>query len=99
MFERDIDLFMHAARTVRLPRPSLSLTELAGYFVAARRCTTIVDGSKRRACSTSRNRPQKRELRRELVDYNCDDLERLVDVHNAIRAPCRRNRPPGTLGP
>lgn len=86
--ERHLDLFLHAARTLRLPTPSLSLGGIAAYF-GIPKTSMIADGfeaqSKFGRYQRSRSRSEKQQLRQELLDYNRDDLEMLAGAHQAIR--------------
>ena len=89
IYDRHIDLYMHTARTVRLPTPTLSLSEVAGYFGIPTR-STVADGFQAMfmfaAYQRTRDRAEKRRLRRELLLYNRDDLEQLAGSHLGILA-------------
>jgi predicted RecB family nuclease len=89
IYDRHIDLYLHVARTVRLPIPGLSLGETADYF-GIPKTSTVVDGFQAMfmfaAYQRTRSRTEKHQLRDELTVYNRDDLEQLVGVHLAIRS-------------
>jgi predicted RecB family nuclease len=80
---RHVDLFQHAARSLRLPVPGLTLKEVSAFF-GVPRVSPIAGGLEaqfRYHCyRMGRNEEERAYARRELLAYNRDDLEALVAV-------------------
>jgi predicted RecB family nuclease len=99
VFERHVDLCDHAVRTIRLPIPSLGLKEVARYF-GIEATTTITDGREADVLfghyQRSRKESTRQQLREELVAYNRDDLDMLVQTHEAVQGLHRRVATPAT---
>lgn len=75
---RHVDLFQHAARTMRIPDPELSLKAVANYF-GIPKVSQINDGLQAQFLYEqylSRRDPQRRaQIKADLITYNRDDLE------------------------
>jgi uncharacterized protein YprB with RNaseH-like and TPR domain len=84
---RHVDLFMHAARALRLPTPSLAGV---GQYFAIPKTREITDGFEAQAMfaqyQKTENAAKKQQIRQVLLDHNRDDLEMLVGAHDAIRS-------------
>jgi predicted RecB family nuclease len=86
--DRHVDLFTHAKRILRLPIPELALGEVSGFFGMAK-TSTIADGREAQALYArylSRYSQRiRRRIKNELIAYNRDDLEALVETLRAIQ--------------
>jgi predicted RecB family nuclease len=87
VYSRHLDLYHHAKNALRFPIPSLALGEVASYF-AIPRVSRIRDGlealflfQEYRAC---RDDNRREALKTDLLEYNRDDLEALVEVAERI---------------
>lgn len=81
--ERHIDLFAYARKILRLPIPELGLGEVAEFFGVPK--TSQVGGGLEAqmlydAYRSSRNNLEKAGIKYELISYNRDDLEALVET-------------------
>lgn len=95
--ERHIDVFAHARRTLRLPIPELGLGEVAAFFGVAKN-SPVNDGREAQALYArylSRYSPRVRQIiRDELITYNRDDLDALVETVRAVQGlPIENGRP------
>jgi len=89
---RHVDLFQHAARTMRIPHPKLSLKAVGDYF-GIPRVSSITGGLEAgflyMRYRSSKEPAERERLQADLVAYNRDDLEAtaaMVDVlSNTLR--------------
>ncbi|MEX2107787.1 MAG: ribonuclease H-like domain-containing protein [Solirubrobacterales bacterium] len=86
--DRHIDFFASIRKILRLPLPDFGLAEVAAFFGVAKR-SSIGDGREAmmlfaRYLSTY-SASKRRELKDELIAYNLDDLEALVETQRAIQ--------------
>ncbi len=81
--QRHRDLFRYAMRGVRLPTTSLSLKDVADYY-AVPKVSAIRDGTEAdslyRQYQVERNAKRRGTFREQLIDYNRDDLDALIEV-------------------
>jgi predicted RecB family nuclease len=93
VFDRHVDLYACARESFRLPSPNLKLEAVASYF-GVPKTSSIRNGLEAQmiyhAYLGSRDQERRAEIRRELLDYNQDDLDMLVGVLEAIQR-LRRN--------
>jgi predicted RecB family nuclease len=85
---RHVDLYQHAARTIRLPIPDMALGAVADYLSIPR--TSAISGGLEAQMRYAEYRgcpdPERRAaLRAELTAYNRDDLDALADVLRALQ--------------
>jgi predicted RecB family nuclease len=85
---RHVDLFAHARRALRLPIPELGLGEVAAFFGVAKN-SSVSNGREAQALYArylSRYSPRvRRIIRDELITYNRDDLDALVETVRAVQ--------------
>ena len=83
-----LDLFQYTAGALRLPIPSLSLTEVAAYF-GVTKLSPVQGGydaqTRYHAYRATSRGAAKEQLREELLEYNRDDLTGLVAAVEGIR--------------
>ena len=88
VLSRHVDLFACARDSFRLPIPRLKLEPVASYF-GAHKTTKVKGGLEARmlfaAYLGSRDPHERDEIRRDLLDYNRDDLDQLAAVLEAIQ--------------
>lgn len=86
---RHLDLFQHARKAVRFPIPQLALDQVARYF-AIPKVGRIRDGFEAlflfQEYRSSRAADRRVAIKRDLLEYNHDDLEALVGVAERITA-------------
>jgi predicted RecB family nuclease len=91
---RHMDLFVHAAKALRLPIPGLGLDEVANYF-GIERISRIQNGfealSMFRECQVCSDEKRLAALKADLLEYNREDLEALVEVAQRILALQAKN--------
>ncbi len=97
--DRHVDVFVHARRNLRLPIPELGLGEVAAFFGVAKN-SSICDGREAQALYVrylSRYSPRvRRIIRDELIAYNRDDLDALVETVRVVqRLPVETAQPVG----
>lgn len=82
-----IDLYQYAVGSVRLPVPSLSLSEVSAYFGVSKlsAVTGGFDAQMRYLAYCQAAGPDKDNLRDELLEYNLDDLVGLAAVAEGFR--------------
>ncbi len=95
--DRHVDVFVHARRTLRLPIPELSLGEVAAFFGVTKN-SSICNGREAQALYSrylTRYSPRvRRIIQDELITYNRDDLDALVEtVRTVQRLPVEAARP------
>lgn len=86
--ERHIDLFAYARKILRLPIPELGLGEVAEFFGVPK--TSQVGGGLEAqmlydSYRSSRNPLEKSGIKYELISYNRDDLEALVETLRVVQ--------------
>jgi predicted RecB family nuclease len=88
VFDRHVDLYACARESFRLPAPNLKLEAVASYF-GVPKTSSVRNGLEAQmmyqAYLGSRDPKRRAEIRRELLDYNQDDLDMLVGVLEAIQ--------------
>ena len=94
--ERHIDLFAYARKTLRLPIPELGLGEVAQFFGVAK--TSHVSGGLEaqmlyESYRASRDSMERAELKYELLAYNRDDLEAVVETLRVLQGMQNENAP------
>lgn len=85
--ERHLDLFQYVWRNLRLPIPGLSLKEVGAYF-GIPRLSSVYDGLEAQLMYGRYRRTRGKAkilLRQQLIDYNRDDLDALVEVAGRVR--------------
>jgi predicted RecB family nuclease len=86
---RHLDLFQHATRSVRFPFPELSLGQVASYF-AIPKVSWISDGLvallQYREYQRSRDEGRRVTLKKNLLEYNREDLDAIVGVAERFAA-------------
>jgi predicted RecB family nuclease len=89
LFDRHVDLYLHATKTLRLPTPNFSLGEIASYL-GIPKLSDIGGGLEAQMRYDQylaiRDPKRKPALKADLIAYNRDDLEGLVGVLQAIQA-------------
>jgi predicted RecB family nuclease len=87
--DRHIDLFESARTSLRLPIPQLGLAEVAA-FLGIPKLSTVDGGFEAqlmfKSYEMSKKPAQKKKLKAELIAYNRDDLEALVETLGFIQA-------------
>jgi predicted RecB family nuclease len=86
---RHVDLFEHARRSLRLPIPELGLGEVADFFGIPK--TSAISGGLEAQMLYQRfqqadDAEQRAKLKAELIAYNRDDLEALVETLRRVQA-------------
>jgi predicted RecB family nuclease len=91
--ERHVDLYVCSRNGLRLPIPSLALGEVAAYF-GAEKASSIENGlaalNLYRKYRTKYSPRVRKEIRDELLTYNRDDLDALIETAHAIEALSRK---------
>jgi predicted RecB family nuclease len=86
--ERHVDVFVHARRTLRLPIPELALGEVAAFFGVTKN-SSVCNGREAQALYArylTRYSPRvRRIIKDELITYNRDDLDALVETVRAVQ--------------
>ncbi len=89
VLSRHVDLYACARNSFRLPIPMLKLDPVASYFGAPTTSTNVNSGLQARmlfaAYLDSRDPCEREQIRRDLLDYNRDDLDQLAAVLQAIQ--------------
>ena len=87
--DRHVDLFEYARHSLRLPVPGLGLAEVADFFGVVK-TSRVKDGWEAQimydSYQRSDNQDQREQLKAELVAYNRDDLEALVETLRNVQA-------------
>jgi uncharacterized protein YprB with RNaseH-like and TPR domain len=80
---RHLDLFQEASKSIRLPIPQFGLKEIAAYF-GIPRMSNIADGMeaemKYHAYAREADPVRRQLLKDELVAYNREDLDSLIET-------------------
>ena len=91
---RHLDLYRHAIKALRLPIPLLALSEVARYF-ALPKASCISDGlealSLYQEYRRSRDKENRVAFKKDLIEYNRDDLDALGGVVERIAVLQREN--------
>jgi predicted RecB family nuclease len=86
---RHLDLFQHTKKALRFPIPQLGLAQVASYF-AIPKVSRICDGLQAlflyQEYRSSGDQNRRDTIKNDLVEYNRDDLEALVEVTDRISA-------------
>lgn len=87
--DRHVDLFESARTSLRLPIPQLGLAEVAA-FLGIPKLSTVDGGFEAqlmfKSLEMSKDPARRKELETELIAYNRDDLEALVETLSFIQA-------------
>lgn len=87
LWDRHLDLYQYVWRGLRLPIPYLGLKEVSEYF-AIPRVSNIADGLAAQmfyAQYRHAKGSEKKAMRQQLIAYNHDDLEALIEVTDRVR--------------
>ena len=91
---RHLDLYRHAIKALRLPIPLLALSEVARYF-ALPKTSCISNGHEAwflyQEYRRSRDKANRVAFKKDLIEYNRDDLDALGGVVERIAVLQREN--------
>jgi predicted RecB family nuclease len=86
LWDRHRDVYLYVLRGLRLPIPQLGLKDVAQYF-GIPRVSNVIDGLDAQMKYEEYRRTkgdEKKALRQELIAYNRDDLEALIEVTERV---------------